>query len=68
MQHTVLGGRSHKEEAEQMFAKIVGAGVLVIATLITLYIAGFILSIIWKVGVIVLVITVGYFGWKLLKD
>ena len=51
-----------------MFAKMLGVAVLVIAALVALSIAGFILSIIWKVGMIVLVIAVGYFGWKLLKD
>jgi len=64
----VAGDRSHKEEAESMFAKMLGVAVLVIAALVALSIAGFILSIIWKVGMIVLVIAVGYFGWKLLKD
>lgn len=51
-----------------MFAKILGVAVLVVLTLIALSIAGFILSIIWKVGMIVLVIAAGYFGWKLLKN
>ena len=51
-----------------MITKILGVAVLVVAALIALSIAGFILSIIWKIGMIVLVIGVGYFGWKLLKD
>lgn len=50
-----------------MLQKILGIVLLVVVILIALSIFSFIFSIIWKIGVVALVMACGYFGWKLIR-
>ena len=47
-----------------MLQKILGIALLVVVILITLSIV----TMIWKIGMVALVVACGYFGWKLLRN
>ena len=50
-----------------MLAKIAGLLVLVVVALLALKIAGFLVSMIWKIGMVAFVAVVVYLGWQFLK-
>ena len=50
-----------------MLTRIVGLLALVVAALLALKIAGFLISMIWKIGMVAFVAVVLYLGWRFLK-
>ena len=50
-----------------MLTRIIGALVLVVAALLALKIAGFLISMIWKIGMVAFVAAVLYLGWQFFK-
>ena len=51
-----------------MLTKIFGLCLLGVAALVALSIAGFIFTVIWKVGMVALVCCGLYYGWQLLRS
>ena len=50
-----------------MLTKALGICILVVAGLLALSVAGFLFSLIWKIGVVALVACGLYYGWQLVK-
>ena len=47
--------------------RIVGMLALVVGVLLALKIAGFLMSVIWKIGTVVLILVVLYIGWQIFR-
>ena len=50
-----------------MLTRIVGMLALLVGVLLALKIAGFLVSVIWKIGTVVLVLAVLYIGWLIFR-
>ena len=50
-----------------MLAKVVGVALLLAGGLLVLQVAGFLFSLIWKIGLVVAALVILVAGWRLLK-
>ena len=55
------------EEIKLMLAKVVGLALLLAGGLLALQVAGFLFSLIWKIGLAISSLVILIAGWRLLK-